>query len=200
MRKNEMMRQQIAAVFPEKKLADCFSTESQPEFCLLEDKPTSAVRLLLPGDPALAARKHLKVFNPNRKEITLLAIDGCMMSPNEPARCDALMFDDRLLSFMELKLDMTSIRNRASAMKMAIGQLEATIKLFDHRMVQHGKDWSGFEKEAIAVVGVAGSPKAVAGKQNDAVRFLQKHQASLGFIFNERGRDGKYKNEWVKAF
>ena len=195
-----MMRQQIAEVFPEKKLADCLSTESQPEFCLLEDKPTNAVRLLFPGDPALAARKHLKIFNPNRKEITILAIDGCMMSSKEPSRCDALLFDDRLLSFMELKLDMTSTRRRAVAMKEAIGQLEATIGLFDHRMAQKDKDWSGFEKEAVVVVGVEGSPKAVAGKQSDAVRFLQKHQARLVFVFNEKGRDGKYKNVWVKAY
>ncbi|MCB0517705.1 MAG: hypothetical protein H6577_05345 [Lewinellaceae bacterium] len=200
MSKNEQMREQIIGAFPERPIQGCLETFDSPEMCLLEDKETQQVNPYPPNDPALNAQKYVSVFNPSQKEISLLKVDGCMMSSTDARRCDALLFDDKTISFAEMKLDASKTSQRKKQLVDAIKQLEITIALFDGKFSEKEMDYIGFEKEALVFHGVQESPRLTAGRQVDKDRFLEKYKTNLEFVHNQKDKYGNYKNEWVKIF
>ena len=66
-------------------------------------------------------KSKITFLNPNKDEILIIKVDGCVISDNETLRCDyALIPSDAVEIYVELK---------GSDIEQAVKQIESTIKL-----------------------------------------------------------------------
>jgi hypothetical protein len=119
-----------------------------------------------------------KVFNiKNAKVVGFIPIDGKsglvrILKVDEESHCDFVLFDENDFCFVELKLNATSLGERAirENRQKAIKQLKNTIALFDQKL---DKNYGNLELEAYVCTPET-YPKANASWQELALDFLEE--------------------------
>lgn len=97
----------------------------------------------------------IEVFEPNKyfwvrnvKRVAFVPLDGKRgLIKSQESRCDAIIFDEFVLCFIEFKTEATSLEDRAirKNRKGAIKQIAQTIILFNEKL---GNDYEGLAREA----------------------------------------------------
>ncbi len=127
--------------------ANCFKEELREEFIVAEnEKNISCTKDFISG-----IELGLKIFNPS-KQVGFLAIDNCYFESFKDftgARCDCLLFTNKELLFVELKLDVISKRRITENLKEGRRQLANTISYFNKNF---GYNFIAFKRFAIIVI------------------------------------------------
>jgi hypothetical protein len=76
----------------------------------------------------LTSEGLVEIENQLTEDFTFLKIDECLIISKENRKCDCAIYNSKEFYFIELKD--TKTKGRSKAKKEAVGQLEATIKLF----------------------------------------------------------------------
>lgn len=137
------------------KFANCFNEELREEFIVAEnEKNISCTKDFILGDEL-----GLKIFNPS-KQVIFLAIDNCYFENFKDftgERCDCLLFTNKELLFVELKLDVTRRRRIAKNLKEGRKQLANTIDYFNRNFEN---SFTAFNRFAIVVIPKPFYPKS----------------------------------------
>ena len=113
---------QIRQAFPS--ADECFQTLTEKQFCIYDHAEIK--RCYVQTDPD--GIKHFTVMNPSGTPVHVLAIDGCLMSPTDPSRCDCAVLDEKTLCLVEIKT--VSLKQRQAKRKQAEDQLKGSIAFF----------------------------------------------------------------------
>jgi hypothetical protein len=129
------------------KFANCFKEELREEFIVAENEQNiSCTRDFISSDVL-----GLKIFNPG-KQVGFLAIDNCYFENIKDftgERCDCLLFTDKELLFVELKLEIISRRRTSENLKEGRKQLTNTIRYY-HKNFE--LNFIAFKRFAIIVI------------------------------------------------
>lgn len=186
MSKDFLLHDVLSKAFPERPTTTCLSSpEYREKFVVLEmeladGKRRAAIREWVDG-----GKSTFLVFNPTQKAIYLLALDSCFFTDTEPKRCDCMLFDDQVICFVELKLDVTSRRQGSNRLSDARKQLGETIVFFRNKLSPLTKPFFSFELEAYIVMRTNIYPRHRAGKETRRVAFLDQYGVKL-FEENEK--------------
>ena len=149
-------------------IAEVFYVDDSTKQCVLFERVDNEKNLL-------------KILNPNRKEITLFAIDGCFIGKSmPPEHCDCIFFDDATFCFAELKFESITIKeltietNRVKA----VNQLRSTFKIFD---TAFNRDFLGLKLEAYVC-----TPDHYPSKGSTLDRFVIEFLEDFGMLLFER--------------
>ncbi|MBC8154439.1 MAG: hypothetical protein H7Z72_16165 [Bacteroidetes bacterium] len=103
----------------------CLQTITDKQFCIYDHAELK--RCVVQTDPD--GITHFLVKNPTGHPVHLLAVDGCLMTPSDPTRCDCAIFDTITVCLIEIKTAGNK-QKRAAKRKKAEDQLRASILLF----------------------------------------------------------------------
>jgi hypothetical protein len=107
-------------------------------------------------------KSKITLLNPNKDEILIIKVDGCVISDNETLRCDyALIPSDAVEIYVELK---------GSDIAQAVKQIESTIKLLSENPQKIKK---------LCFVVSTRVPKQTPGIQQLQSQFKKKFNASF---------------------
>lgn len=117
------------------------------------------------------------IENPKGKEIYMLAVDQCFFTNRDAIkRCDALVFDEKVFCFVELKLGVQ--RQMADEVKEAVQKLGETIQHFANVLAE--QDYINRNLwEAYVVTSRKPTPSLRASFQNRRERFAAQYKAVL---------------------
>ena len=139
------MEQHLKTVLKDRNIKPCLSLKDSSIF-YIDDSTEQKKCIIL--DEVENASEFLKIINPNKKTLFLLAVDGCFFGDGKPPkRCDCIFFDDIIFCFAELKFKSFTehLDNIENNRKDAITQLLLTIDFFDKRL---NNNYLNFNKEA----------------------------------------------------
>jgi len=108
-----------------------------------------------------------------------LALDACFFQSDDPKRCDCILFDDRYLCFVELKLNVNVRRQAADKLNDARRQLGSSIQFFKIKILPHLSSAVAYKLEAYAVMQDNIYPSNRASRNTVFVRFLEEHGVAL---------------------
>ncbi len=122
----------IKANFKGRHINPCL-TSTVSEIFFVDDSIEKGKCILL--ETVESERNLLKFINSNKKNIILLAVDGCFIGRGDksPEHCDCIFFDDSTFCFAELKFESTTAKElsiKNNRLK-AVNQLRSTFKVFD---------------------------------------------------------------------
>jgi hypothetical protein len=160
------MDNKLRAIFAQIEENHCLQTISDTEFDIYDSGEEQ--RCFILSDESISSSTQLfKVINPNNQNIRFLAVDKCLFFDGDKfKRCDALLYNEEYLCFLELK-KVDATRNRNSAKKTARAQLYSTIRIFQQKM-----DFENRIIEAYLCVGYkATNPAILASSQSAKVAF-----------------------------
>jgi hypothetical protein len=154
------MKQQIESAFPQAKY--CIESSDSDNFGVKEVEQKSYL-VENPKDGIL------KITNPSKKMVYLLAVDQCVFSSAvKTRRCDCAVFNEKQLYFVEIK-DCKS-KNRDNHREDARDQLKATIELFRNKI-----NFQSDQLKAVICFKARKIYPAFSVKQTDAsIRFKQE--------------------------
>lgn len=128
------------------RVEDCHDTSSAEHFFIVEEQKSGTSMIVEQVDEN---DKFFSVINPNQEVIHFIPIDGKNgMLRYDDSYCDAIIFEDHFFSFLEFKLNATSLAElsiRKNRLK-AVRQLVNTIQFFDEKL---GRNYQGLTLEAI---------------------------------------------------
>ncbi len=119
-----------------------------------------------------AKSQFFKITNKTQKKTRFLAVDNCIFLDKDGKRCDSIIFNNKEFLFIELKKINKSNANRS--MKMAIKQLQSTIKDFTTRI-----NFSNYNLEAYVCIGKRGIPRNNATSKAEKVNFMIDYNVKL---------------------
>ena len=119
------------------------------------------------------------VLNPDKKAIHLFAVDDCFFLPNDPKRCDCLVYDNHSLCFVELKLDMSSRKQSTRQLKASRDKLSTTILFFREAFSDEAKHFWGMKLEAYAAIPTHLYPTDNAERKMLRAKFLETYHVPL---------------------
>ncbi len=171
MRTDKQFINQLINTFSDRHIDKCFYI-SEEKLDFIQDDEETQKCYFTNGE-----KDGFRIENPEKKEVNLLALDGCFFSDDEIRRCDGIVFDDKELCFFELKLNAFSSKGnkKRKNFKDAIEQLESTINFFN----QNDVDFSIFSKEAFVCMNNKSYPKNTATRNFKKVAFLKKNNIPL---------------------
>lgn len=147
-----------------KEFDDCFREESRKKFIVVEnDKKISVIKDFISDDEL-----GLKIIN-SKPPIGFLSFDGCYvvyLKGYSGKRCDCLLFTNRELLFVELKLDISNSKI-AENLREGRKQLSNTITYFHDYFKD---DFNSFFCNAIVVL-----PKQSYPRRPARLASLKKH-------------------------
>lgn len=145
MSSDNKMQRHLTTLLKDRNFVPCLSSNNSEVFFIDDSK---AHKKCIIFDSVVNEGEFVKIINPNKKIIFLLALDGCFFGEGKsPKRCDCIFFDDATFCFAELKLEALSnyedtiTKNREEAVR----QLRTTIEFFNSRLKN---DYLDFLKEA----------------------------------------------------
>ncbi len=186
MSKDVILQNALGELFPDHSTKECLSPpEHRERFVILEAELESGKWLAVIGERVEEEQNAFYISNPSAKAIYLLALDGCFFTDTDMKRCDCMLFDDLVVCFVELKLDVTSQRQRTDKLREARRQLGSTIQYFKEHIETLTENLFGFELEAYVVMRTRIYPRQRAGKEKRRVGFLEKYGTKL-FEENEK--------------
>ncbi len=164
--------------------SDCIETVSGSVTFFLDEEDGSskntgtsfASTIPAGADPNL----YFQVNNPATTEYAVWKYDGCFFPLRGPARCDIILFSDVKIAFVELKLNATSLKNRAikENRKKAISQLETSIQRLKGEFASSSVPWPF--SETLANIAAPQHYPHFASKNAHAVkRFADDFNATL---------------------
>ncbi len=180
MSKDVNLKNALVELFPDRSTKECLSPpEYREKFVILETELDNGKRLTVIEERIDEKQNVFHISNPSAKAIYLLALDGCFFTEIDMKRCDCMLFDDLVICFVELKLDVTSKRQRTEKLRDARKQLGLTIQYFKEQTRTLTQDFFGFELEAYVVMRTRIYPNHRAGKIARRVHFQEEYGVSL---------------------
>ena len=172
-------KQALPELFPGRKWQTCLSPPQQcEEFAIVEalvngERRAAIAPEIAPGNPTFT------VLNPENKTIYLFALDNCFFTAADPKRCDCLVYDDDCFCFVELKLGVTSRRQRSERLRNARNQLGATITFFREQVAGEMPGLRGAKLEAYIAMRETLYPRFSASRQQTLVAFQERYGVPL---------------------
>ena len=125
------MENKLKDIFPKIKENGCLKILNDKEFeiydCTKDDKDCEF------GKCYIKKNGNFKVINNFEKKVGFLAIDKCIFFDDDKfKKCDCLIFDDKIISFIEIKNCKT--KNRRMRKKDVKEQLKKTIEIFKSKI------------------------------------------------------------------
>jgi len=116
---------------------------------------------------------HFQVLNPNKKEVSFLAVDKCLFFDDDTfQKCDCIVFDSETICFIEIKE--CKPKRRKGHKKSAEKQLKSTIEIFKTKLTIDKKI------EAYLCVGCSATrPSRTASSKNAQAEFLMQLNTML---------------------
>jgi len=118
------------------------------------------------------------ISNTSGKSVHFIPIDGKEgILGFGISNCDAVFFSEKQFSFLELKLNATSLADTAvlKNRRKSVGQLESTIQFFDEKLE---KNYEGLSIEAI-IATPSFYPRLDSSWQDISTEFLEKNRIEL---------------------
>ncbi|MEA1917779.1 MAG: hypothetical protein U9N42_09705 [Campylobacterota bacterium] len=125
------MIDELKEVFVNIKKNNCFKIITEEHFEIYDCKTEDASFTI--GRCYIKESGDFQVLNPNKQEISFLAVDKCIFfDEDDTKRCDAIVYNNDTICFIEIKD--CKPKNRSSRKKDAKEQLRTTIKLFENKI------------------------------------------------------------------
>ena len=161
------MRTKITTAFPHSVPKACISVDNRKEIIIYDDT-VKCRSCIFNGGFGAAQRPYLKILNPKQKDITIVAIDNCILNAEDGKKCDFACFDEKDFYFVELKLAAGGKSSKRLSRQHALLQLKETINIFRGSI-----DFSGYIKYACSCVGYhKTTPAATAADLNNRLDFI----------------------------
>ena len=159
---------------------ECWTVKCDEKLTVVDDNSTKISRF---GNDNDSTEHALVVFNDNRCEIVLLAIDNQLLKAIEGGVADCALFDDKQFRFVEFKTNAEgkSAKSQQKTFDKATNQLKNTIQVFKDSLQTVGVQF----KDAVAVrchvVVSSHFPKSHAVMQGYKYRFINEMGIDLNF-------------------
>lgn len=135
------MKEQIIEHFiaiEDKDYDNAFESFNSNEVYLIDKEDNEPLKIIAEREKA-----HFTISNPNKEELNVVKIDGCLISNNTETRCDGAFYNGKQFVFIEIKA--VAKNNKNAAKRKAYKQLEAMINKFKKLNFQ--------DRELYAVIG-----------------------------------------------
>ena len=176
MKRDSQLLDDFKSIFAEEKLTACYASNSNSQFDIIENKGISCI--------VQNIEPSFKVKNPEQFIVHFLAVDQCLFSSSDSykgKRSDCVLFNEADFCFVELKLDVASIKHRRERTAEAIEQIGATIEHFVEVFNHNSKDLMsfGFNYEAYIAFRTKVYPRDPAAAKNRKVKFAARYNVKL---------------------
>ena len=115
------MHNRLKEYFPHCEEKECLEYRKDKKFEIIDDKENEKCYIV-------AENGQFKVINQKEKTVGFVAIDDCLFDSSDSSRADCFIFDDKIVSFIELKN--CKNKNIKKNRKKAKSQLVKTIEFF----------------------------------------------------------------------
>ncbi len=164
------------SIFAEEKITACYTGASNDQFDIVENNGVSC--MVQNTEPSF------RIKNSKQFLVHFIAVDQCLISSSsgyKGKRNDCVLFNELDFCFVELKLDVASIKHRSERTSEAVEQIGATIEHFVERFNHHAKDFKsfGFNYEAYIVFRTKIYPRDSAAAKNRKVKFAERYNVKL---------------------
>lgn len=125
------------------KVEEYFKTSTKKQFFIIDVDETALLT-----DTCIDAKLCFSIINSSLDSIYFIPVDGDGIIGKTMSCCEAVIFNDRYFSFLELKLNATSDKRRAIYLNRieAVKQIESTLQFFNEKL---NGNYEGLEREAI---------------------------------------------------
>ena len=89
----------LLTAFPLSMVNHCLESSMAKEFYIYDEAITKRCRI----SSTEPQEQTFKVTNPTCKKICVLAVDHCLLFDDHGKKCDAVLYDDQPICFIELK-------------------------------------------------------------------------------------------------
>jgi len=176
MKRDSQLLEDLKDVFAEEKITACYARNSNSQFDIIESNGISYV--------VQNMEPSFKVKNPKLFVVHFMAVDQCLLSSSDSykgKRNDCILFNESDFCFVELKLDVASIKHRRERTAEAIEQIGATIEHFVESFNHKSKNFMsfGFTYEAYIAFRTKVYPRDPASAKNRKVKFATRYNVEL---------------------
>lgn len=173
MNTGEKIVEALQSSFHRRNITLCLNKSRENVLFVTEVEPDRNTPCILQKDES----KGFCIENPNGKEIYMLAVDQCFFTNRDAMkRCDALVFDEQVFCFVELKLGVK--RNLADEVKEAVQKLAETIQFFTNALLTQAHVNRNLW-EAYVVTARKPFPQLRASFQSRQEKFASEYKARL---------------------
>lgn len=167
-------------IFSTARVDRCYCCESGAAFGIVEQNHRACIVASING----SSTPCFWVSNPSKTPAHFIALDGCFFTDADVSvgkRADCILFDAADFCFIELKLNVTSHKQRSARTNEALEQLGNTIEYFktQFKKAQLAFLKLGFRYEAYIVFRTPIYPRTSAQSTQRATQFLLQHGVRL---------------------